>query len=463
MSEKLGLIELGEKESAVAETLRVAKILHDNGVDLGKIKLSKMVNGKQKRTLLSEIKQKGIDIEKIIEENHLDREFPYGLRITQLRNAYKGTGNYPITEAEKRMSEKLGLIELGEKESAIAETLRVAKILHDNGVDLSKIKSTKRVNGKTKGILLSKIKQKGIDIEKIIEENHLDKGFKYGERINQLRKAYRGIGNSPITEAEKRMSEKLGLIELGEKESAIAETLRVAKILHDNGVDLSKIKSTKRVNGKQKGILLSEIKQKGIDIEKIIEENHLDREFPYGLRITELRNAYKGTGNYPITEAEKRMSEKLGLIELGEKESAVAETLRVAKILHDNGVDLSKIKLTKRVNGKSIRILLSEIKQKRIDIEMIIEENHLDREFPYGSRINRLRNSYNGIGTSPITEAEKRMAEELGLLNSEAIKRKLRSSVNQHVSTNPEIRAELEQQVAELIGEKTKKEKQKND
>ena len=104
-------------------------------------------------------------------------------------------GKLPITEKEKKLVEELGLVEVGERQSVIAKTLKIAQILHDNGIDLRKIQWSKTVNGKSKGIELRDIKQEEIDIEKIIEENGLDdlngKSL-FGARINGLRLAYNG-------------------------------------------------------------------------------------------------------------------------------------------------------------------------------------------------------------------------------------------------------------------------------
>ena len=199
------------KKSAVAETLEICKTLKESGVDLSKIQLSKIINGKRKKILLKEIEQEGIDIEKIIEEKGLDGEFKFGRKIEKLRTAYNGKGSYKITEEEKRLAEELGLIELDNR-SAISKTLEICKILKESGVDLSKIQITKTINGKSKNILLKEIEQEEIDIEKIIKEKGLDGGFKLGLQIGSLRAAYNGKGGYKITEEEKRLAEELGVI-----------------------------------------------------------------------------------------------------------------------------------------------------------------------------------------------------------------------------------------------------------
>lgn len=99
------------------------------------------------------------------------------------------------------------------------------------------------------------------------------------------------------------------------------------------------------------------------------------------------------------------------------EENVVAETLRIAKILKENGVDLSKIQLAQRIDRKQIYILLEDIEQDGIDIQKIIKENELDGKFKYGYRLRDLRAAYNGVGSCAITEAQKREAEGLGLIS----------------------------------------------
>ena len=92
--------------------------------------------------------------------------------------------------------------------------------------------------------------------------------------------------------------------------------------------------------------------------------------------------------------------------------TSISKTLEVARILKANGVDLSKVQLTR----KSVPILLEEIEQEGIDIGKIIEENGLDGKFEYGKKIIALRVAYNGKGNCKITEQEKEEARQLGII-----------------------------------------------
>ncbi len=400
--------------TSISQTLEVARILNDNGVDLKKIQLTKKQDGKHIPILLKEIEQEGIDIGKIIEENGLDGDFKYGARIHGLRQADKGYGSYKITEEERKEARKLGLIT--KERGRFAQTLEIARILKANGVDLSRLQLTEFRNGKVVNLRLKEIKQDEIDVGKIIEENDLDGEFRYGENVSQIRCAYRGTSRAKITDEEKEESRRLGLIK--EKCGWVAQALEILRILKANGVDLSRIKMTKGQRGKQVPILLGDIKQDGIDIQKIITENGLDAKYEYGKNVKKLTSSYRGYGTCAITEEEKEEVRKLGLISEKTK-NMVVQTLEIARILKANGLDLSKVQLTRTQNGKSVPILLGEIEQEGIDIEKIIVENGLDGKFRYGANALKIKCAYKGTGKTKITEGEKEEAKQLGIIPKE--------------------------------------------
>ena len=406
-----------EKESAISEILRIASILKSEGVKLEKIQLSKIVGRRQKKILLKEIEQDGVNIQRIIEKHKLDGNFKYGQQVAMLREAYKGKKKCRISEQEKEIANELGLIPRQEK-SVIAQTIEIAKILYENGVDLAKIQLTDRKAGKVRRTTLKDIEQDGIDIRKIINEYGLDENFTIGRNIQNTRRAYIGQGKGYIiTEQEKEEAKKLGLIPK-ETKSAIAETLEIVKLLSENGVDITLIQTTTRKNGKKIGTVLRDIEQNGINIEKIISENNLDSNFPIGQRVKLLRSAYKGNGNCKITEQEKEEAKKLGIIP-EETKSAIAETLEIVKILKEAGVNIDELRPTKTIQRKTTFILLKDVKQDGIDIEDIIRKNNLDGNFALGKRIANTRNAYNGIGTYVITEEEKEEAKRLGIITEQ--------------------------------------------
>ena len=76
----------------VQETIAIARILKREGVNLSQIQLKYSRKGKAYFPTLNDIKQEGIDIQKIIDENNLDGEFPFGRKMERLKQVYRGTG-----------------------------------------------------------------------------------------------------------------------------------------------------------------------------------------------------------------------------------------------------------------------------------------------------------------------------------------------------------------------------------
>lgn len=68
-----------------------------------------------------------------------------------------------------------------------------------------------------------------------------------------------------MTEEEKKAFQDLELFD--EEKTTAQQHIELLLLLKENGVELKKIKTTSK---------LKEIKQKGIDIQAIIEENNLD-------------------------------------------------------------------------------------------------------------------------------------------------------------------------------------------
>ena len=287
---------------------KTAEILKNNGVNLRKISLTKLKNGRERYIKLSEIKQEGVDIAKIIEENNLDGNYKYGYNVANLRHEYT-KGN--LKPEQKLLGEELKLIK---KESVAEEFLRISELLKDNGVDLRRIHISKTVNGKSTFVKLSEIEQKGIDINKIIEENNLDGDFEFGSRLQSLRATNNGRSMLKLESKDKELANKLGLLK---GTNYLSEILNVAEVLKNNGVDLRKIRISRFENGKQVLIKLSEIKQEGIDIDKIIEENGLYRNFAYGSALKLLRRIYNGGKKYNrITLEQRKLAENLGLVKI---------------------------------------------------------------------------------------------------------------------------------------------------
>lgn len=96
----------------IEELLKILNILSDNKVDTKKIKTYKSVNKHRKATILKDIKQTDIDINKIIADNKLLEDYPIGRKIELARRRINNIDKYrrEITKEQIAKLETLGVI-----------------------------------------------------------------------------------------------------------------------------------------------------------------------------------------------------------------------------------------------------------------------------------------------------------------------------------------------------------------
>ena len=96
----------------IEELLKILNILNDNKIDTKKIKTYKSVNKHRKATILKDIKQADIDINKIIKDNKLLADYPIGRKIELARRRINNIDKYrrEITKEQIAKLETLGII-----------------------------------------------------------------------------------------------------------------------------------------------------------------------------------------------------------------------------------------------------------------------------------------------------------------------------------------------------------------
>ena len=96
----------------IEELLNILNILNDNKVDTKKIKTFKSVNKHRKATILKDINQADIDINKIIKSNNLLADYPIGRKIELARRRINNIDKYrrEITKEQIKQLESLGII-----------------------------------------------------------------------------------------------------------------------------------------------------------------------------------------------------------------------------------------------------------------------------------------------------------------------------------------------------------------
>lgn len=175
--------------------------------------------------------------------------------------------------------------------------------------------------------------------------------------------------------------------------TSIQQTLDILETLKKEGIDVTKIQQFIRENGRQRGSYLCEIDDD--NIEEVLQILHLDRNYPIGQRISTMLQVYKGKANGGvITESDRRRIEALGLIK---EKSSIEETLDILESLKEQGIDVTKIRRTVKENGKERKIYLYEIENE--NIEQIIGELGLDRDYPIGAKIIQMIGAYRGTHT----------------------------------------------------------------
>ena len=389
---------MGRKPSITLETLQILKILVDNGVNIDRINF---INSEKKYITLSEINYYGININQLIKEYNLNPNFPIGKNVDYIKNNITCTKKLKIIEDNKELIHYIGL---DKKFSALDEFLDIASILKDNGIDLTKI-PTRYLDKqkKAKYLVLSEINQNEIDIDEIIKKYNLNPNFPIGVRLSSARTSYH---KKTISKEQKQRMEALNLLE---KKSAISEFIDVCKILKNNRVNLNKL-PTRHHSKENKALsfyLLSELKQPGIDFNKIIKENNLDPNFPFGVRLYMAREYKNKKSHYKITNNEITELKNLNIFS-----DTTSETLNYIKILSKNGLNFENFQTTKTKKGEKHYYLLSEIAQKGIDINKIIEENDLDPNFPIGRRILAIKQAYNNTSSTTISSSQKKELEK---------------------------------------------------
>lgn len=267
-----------KKNSApsIKKLIFVLNILRKEGIDLSGIKQTNTVKGKTIPTKLSDV----VSLD-ILEKHGLDGEYKIGAYITLAKTACNGNSRLTITEEDK---EKIERFRLFDRNSDREKAIKILERLQKAGIDTSSIPAMIRdKKGEKSFAIASEVVENDI-----LEKCKIDPEYKLGSKIHYLRQAYKGV--YPITEEERVRIEKLKILEEGR--TSISDLIPILKDLQSEGVDITKIQSITRKNGKRRYVVLSDI-----ITEEILKKYNWDGDYRIGPKILTAKLAYKGIRN----------------------------------------------------------------------------------------------------------------------------------------------------------------------
>ena len=192
-----------------------------------------------------------------------------GTWLDTQRRAYKGQGNYKITENQIQLLEKIGMrFETRDNNEEWNKKYELAKIYFEHNRNLEIPKSYKTLNG----------------------YEYAESGIALGTWLNTQRKAYKGKCAYKITKEQIKLLEKIGMrFETRDNNEEWNKKYELAKIYFEHNGNLEIPQSYKTLNG-------YEYAESGITL---------------GTWLNTQRQAYKGQGSNKITENQIKLLEEI--------------------------------------------------------------------------------------------------------------------------------------------------------
>ena len=383
-------------ESRGQKSLKILKVLIENGVDIKTIKQSETIDGKNYSYKISELEQEGIDFQKIIQESSIDGNMTLARALGYVKDAYYGSNNVrELSEDEKREAIDL----LGENFFRRTRNINldILRCLVENDVDIKSI-----IASGQKSKRLVDIKQDGVDIEEIFDRNGFNKQKSLTELVKPLKRAYEGKKGHLEPEEIDEICEIFGEDFFEQKDNINVTRLRN---LVERGVDIPKIIREHTTTKK-----ICELEQENIDFRSISDELEIG-DMSFGYIVQKIREAYNGKKG-KLESEEREFVERVFGKEFFEEREEENIHLKTIRVLIENDIDVRSIPQSITVNGKRQRIKIKDIAHEGID--KIIEENELNGNKTLSDAFKSLRRAYNGTGSEvPLNDEERRTAEKL--------------------------------------------------
>ena len=275
-----------------------------------------------------------------------------GIWIANQRRAYKGQGNYKITENQIQLLEEIGMrFETRDNNEEWNRKYKLAKAYFEHHGNLEIPKSYKTLNG----------------------YEYAEEGIALGVWIIIQRQAYKGQGNYKITENQIQLLEEIGMrFETNYKEDEWNKKYELAKVYFEHHGNLKIPQSYKTLNG-------YEYAESGITL---------------GTWLDTQRRAYKGQGNYKITENQIQLLEKIGMrFETRDNNEEWNKKYELAKIYFEHNGNLEIPQSYKTLNGYE----------------------YAESGIALGTWLNTQRKAYKGKCAYKITKEQIKLLEKIGM------------------------------------------------
>ena len=310
---------------------------------------------------------KKYELAKIYFEHNRNLEIPYnyktlngyeyaengitlGIWITTQRQAYKGQGTCKISEDQIKLLEEIGMrFETNYKEEEWNKKYELAKAYFEHNGNLEIPCSYKTLNG----------------------YEYVEEGIALGAWLNTQRQAYKGVGTCKITEEQIKLLEEIGMrFETRDNNEEWNKKYKLAKAYFEHHGNLEIPIDYKTLNG-------YEYTEEGIAL---------------GIWLNTQRQAYKGHGNFKITDEQIKLLEEIGMrFKTRDNNEEWNKKYELAKVYFEHNGNLEIPYSYKTLNGYE----------------------YADGGISLGIWLHTQRKAYKGQDANKITETQIKLLEEI--------------------------------------------------
>ena len=280
------------------------------------------------------------NIDEILEKLGVESEFPIGKGISKVCRMYSDKSyqrNDKLSDEERKQIEEYASARQKEKnKTAVKETIKLIERLSAYGVDINTVSLRPIKDGEQTTTILSDLPLNEDELESIKAEFEIDDDFPLGNRIINIRQAYKEKNRIALTPEDREGLERVGLVD--ERKTGIKDKndkrIEMFSMLSALGIDVASFNATYSLNGKSEKVQLGMLKLDEEKIAQFKEKFGVDEGFKIGGCKQTLRKAYR---DGKLSEEQIAQIESLGIIDeldkLEVEQKQLEEKLREAKQL----------------------------------------------------------------------------------------------------------------------------------